>query len=87
MFRKNGCQKILYWPIINNELLIKNTHLIVIQVNGKKRNTITIENTISEKELIENIKNKQLITKYLDSGELLKTIYIKNRLINYIIKQ
>ena len=41
---------------------------------------------LNEKDLINQIKNKQLISKYLDNGELIKTIYIKNRLINFIIR-
>jgi leucyl-tRNA synthetase len=58
----------------------------VIQVNGKKRGSITVIENLSEKELIDQIKDKRLISKYLDNGELVKTIYIKDRLINFIIK-
>ena len=32
-------------------------------------------------------KSEKLIDKYLSNGKLIKTIYVKNRLINYIIKQ
>ena len=45
-----------------------------------------IGENLDENELIDQIKNKQLISKYLDNGELIKTIYIKNKLINFIIK-
>ena len=76
----------LKWPEVNNKYLIKDKKLIVIQVNGKKRNTITIEDDLSEKELISLIKNKLLISRYLNNGELIKTIYVKDRLINFIIK-
>ena len=74
------------WPKIDKKYLIEDKSLIVIQVNGKKRSSITITENLNEKELIDQIKNKQLISKYLDNGELVKTIYIKNRLINFIIK-
>ncbi len=74
------------WPQIDKKYLVKDKNLIVIQVNGKKRNTILIGEDIDEKDLVDLIKNKQLISKYLDNGELKKTIYIKNRLINFIIK-
>ncbi len=74
------------WPKIDKKYLIEDKSLIVIQVNGKKRSSITITENLNEKELIDQIKNKQLISKYLDYGELIKTIYIKNRLINFIIK-
>ena len=76
----------LKWPSIDEKYLINDKNVIVIQVNGKKRNTLSIKENLKEKELVEQIKNKQLISKYLDNGELIKTIYIKNRLINFIIK-
>ena len=65
---------------------IEETNEIVIQVNGKKRNTISVKKDMNEKEIINQIEDEKLINKYLDSGELIKTIYVKNRLINYIIK-
>ncbi len=74
------------WPQVDKKYLFEDKNTIVIQVNGKKRNSITILDGLNEKQLIDEIKNKQLISKYLDNGELIKTIYIKNRLINFIIK-
>tara|TARA_B100000902_G_scaffold367528_1_gene390198 strand:- start:223 stop:1191 length:969 start_codon:yes stop_codon:yes gene_type:complete len=74
------------WPEIDKKYLVSNKKIIVIQINGKKRNTITIENDLSEIELIDLIKNKELISKYLNDGELIKTVYIKDRLINFIMK-
>ena len=74
------------WPKINKELLIKDNLEIVIQVNGKKRNTVLVDKDISESELIQQIKNKKLIDKYLNNSQLVKTIFVKQRLINYIIK-
>ncbi len=85
-FHDNNNIENLKWPDVKEKYLIQDKKLIVIQVNGKKRNTITIENNLSEKELISLIKDKLLISKYLNNGELVKTIYIKDRLINFIIK-
>ena len=76
----------LKWPVINKKYLIIDEKVIVIQVNGKKRNTITIQDDFNEEELTNLIKSKSLISKYFKDGELVKTIYIKNRLINFIIK-
>ena len=42
---------------------------------------------MGENQIIEQIKSKKLIQKYLNSGELIKTIYVEDRLINFIIKQ
>ena len=76
----------LEWPPVNKKYLINDKSLIVIQVNGKKRNTISLEESINEKKLVDLIKDKQLVSKYFDNGELIKTIYIKDKLINFIIK-
>ena len=83
---KFNYKKDIKWPLVNKKYLIQDENLIVIQVNGKKRNTILINENLNEKELIDLIKNKQLISKYLDNGEILKTVYIKDRLINFIVK-
>ena len=74
------------WPNVEEKYLLKETNDIVIQVNGKKRGIISAEKNITENDIIDEIKNKQLIDKYLISGKLIKTIYVKDRLINYIIK-
>ena len=84
---KLDCNKDAQWPEINQKYMKDENVEIVIQVNGKKRNTILVENDIDENKIINQINSKKLIEKYLNSGKLLKTIYVKNRLINYIINQ
>ena len=43
--------------------------------------------SINKETLIKNIKNDEQIKKYVDNKEILKTIYIENKLINFIIKK
>ena len=74
------------WPEVNKKYLEKEDREIVIQVNGKKRNLIIVKKNTEEKEIIDKIKEKKLIEKYLKIGNLSKTIYVKDRLINFIIK-
>ncbi len=78
--------KDINWPKVNKEYLKSDEKIIVIQINGKKRNTITITNEIIESELVEKIKEMKLIEKYITNKKILKTIYIKNKLINIIVK-
>ena len=75
------------WPNVDEKFLNNETLEIVIQINGKKRNLITIEKSMKEEQITKKIKEAKLIEKYLKSGELIKTIYVKDRLINFIIKQ
>jgi leucyl-tRNA synthetase len=78
--------KNLSWPKIENQYLIKQFTQIVIQINGKKRSIIKVKNDISEKELIKEIKENENVNKYLKNKEILKSIFIQNKLINIIIK-
>ena len=81
----NGVDQIK-WPEVDKKYINNEVNEIVIQVNGKKRNTISVEKNIEEKEIIGKINELKLIEKHLKNGKIVKTIYVKNRLINYIIK-
>ena len=83
---KLGYNENLNWPEVDNKSLNQDKKLIVIQVNGKKRNTLYTKEDLNEKELTDLIKRKLLISKYLNEGKLIKTIYVKNKLINFLIK-
>ena len=78
--------KKFYWPEINKKYLENNKHNIVIQINGKKRGLILIKNNISKDDLIEKIKKESEINKFLNGKNVIKSIYIENKLINLIIK-
>jgi leucyl-tRNA synthetase len=78
--------KKLYWPMVEEKYLKKEKNDIVIQINGKKRNIISVENNIEKEILIKKISNEDLISKYLDNKKIAKIIYVKNRIINYIVK-
>jgi len=83
---KLGYNENLNWPEVDNKSLNQDKKLIVIQVNGKKRNTLYTKEDLNEKELTDLIKRKLLISKYFNEGKLIKTIYVKDKLINFLIK-
>ena len=78
--------KKFYWPEINKKYLENNKYNIVIQINGKKRGLILIEYNISKDDLSEKIKKESEINKFLNGKNVIKSIYIENKLINLIIK-
>jgi len=77
--------KNISWPEINEKYIVEDKIKIVIQVNGKKRNIVTVDKDIEEKDIKDLIIKQKLIEKYTNNKEINKTIYVKNRLINYII--
>jgi len=80
-----GLEKNLNWPKVDEKYLKSDERIIVIQINGKKRNIITITKEMEEKELITKIKEMKLVDKYIDNKKISKIIYVKNKLINIII--
>ena len=77
----------MQWPTVKTDIIETDEKIIVIQINGKKRNIISIIKTDAEKDIIDKIKQMKLVEKYIKNKEILKTIYVKNRLINFIVKE
>ena len=74
------------WPNVDKNMLESETVEYVIQINGKKRSIINSKKDIDEKTLIEKIKKDQKIGKFLDGNNIIRSIFVKNKLINLIIK-
>ena len=76
----------MQWPTTDKKYLEDETFQIVTQVNGKKRKVFSVNRSIDKEKIINDIKNDDLIKKYLDNKKIIKTIYIENKLINFIIQ-
>ena len=75
------------WPIVDKKFLINEDINIVIQVNGKKRSIINCKKGITEKSLMKIIKDEVKINKFLNNKKNIKSIFIKDRLLNLIVKE
>ena len=73
------------WPDVESGLLEKKKFHIVIQINGKKRDLLTFNQELDERQILKEIMKSENSLKYLKKGQIKKTIYIKNKLINIII--
>ena len=73
------------WPDVESGLLRKKKYVIVVQINGKKRDLLTFGQELNEKQVLEKVMNSEKSSKYLKKQKIKKTIYIKNKLINIII--
>jgi len=74
------------WPEIKEKYLQSNQCKIVIQINGKKRGLILMEKNIKESDLIEEIKKTKELQRLIEEKIIIKTIFIKDKLINLILK-
>ena len=74
------------WPKIDNTLLDKQTIKIAVQIDGKTKSIIEMKKNLSEKEATENSKNNDKIKKFLLGKKITRTIFVKNKIINFLIK-
>ena len=81
-----GQDEKIVWPKINQKYLKTEKNPIVIQINGKKRGVIDSEQGIKEQELMEKVLINEDLKKFFRDKKIFKTIFIKDKLINLILK-
>ncbi len=81
-----NCKETNKWPKINEKILENLKINMVIQVNGKTRDVLNIKRDLNEKEINKLTMNSSKANKHLENKKIIKTIFIKNKIINYIIK-
>ena len=79
--------KQFYWPKYDSKLLKEENCIIVIQVDGRKRGILEMPVNAKEELIIKKAKEIDNVSKYLVGIKIIKNIYIKNKLINFIIKK
>ena len=75
------------WPDINQSLIEKDIRIkMPVQIDGKTRDIIDVEKDLSENEILELAIKSPKIKKYTLKKKILRTIFVKNKIVNYIIK-
>ena len=73
------------FPDYSEDALKKDEKLIVIQINGKVRDKITVNIDASEETIKEQALASDKIKKSLSSKTVRKIIYVKNKLLNIVV--
>lgn len=74
------------WPHADVELLEEDTVTLGVQVNGKRRGEYAVSVGMSEAEIKENVLLLPEVQKWLSGGEIERIIYVRNRLVNVVVK-
>jgi len=81
-----GEKKVNEWPKVNDELILSEKIKLAIQINGKTREIIEVRKDLDEKDAIsESKKNKRIINNLINK-KIIKIIFVKNKIINYLVK-
>ena len=84
------CEKInkkFYWPEYDLNLSKNESCAIVIQVDGRKRGIFTIPINSQDNIVIKKAKMIDNVSKYIRNTTIIKNIYLKNKLVNFITKK
>ena len=84
------CEKInkkFYWPEYDLNLSKNESCAIVIQVDGRKRGIFTMPINSEDNLVIKKAKMINNVSKYIGNTTIVKNIYLKNKLVNFITKK
>ena len=74
------------WPKIDKKSIKKQLIKMAVQINGKTRDVIEVEENLSEEKIILINKKNAKINKNLAEKNVKKVIFVKNKIINYLVK-
>ena len=74
------------WPKWNEELLKTDEIQIIVQVNGKLRGKIKVSANSEKDEILATARAEDNVSKFLQDKEILKEIFVPNKLINFVVK-
>ena len=75
------------WPEYDESLCVDSEVEIAVQVNGKLKDRITVAVDADQDTVLASAKKSQKVAAELESGNVVKEIYIKGKLVNIVIKK
>ena len=74
------------WPLVNEKILENEKVNIVIQINGKKREILSVKKDLTENELLNLVNSNERIKSFMIDKKITKKIFVPNKIINLIVK-
>jgi leucyl-tRNA synthetase len=74
------------WPKFNQDLARDEKIKLVVQVNSKVREALEMEVDLDEEAVKNLAMASEKVVKWLDGQEIVKVIFVKNKLINFVLK-
>ena len=81
-----GSVHVSEWPAFNSKLVTDDTVTIVVQVNGKLRAQLKVDVDAHEQEVVEQAQQDDNVTKYLENKQVIKTVYVPSKLVNFVVR-
>lgn len=73
------------WPVVDEAMLVEDEVTLPIQINGKRRDEITVPKDMPKEEIEKLVLARQAVTKALDGGSPKKLIVVPGRIVNVVV--
>lgn len=74
------------WPTYKEEKLKQDVVTVVVQINGKVRSQLQVAANSSEEDVKAVAMADEKVQKYTEGKKIFKSIYIKNKILNLVVK-
>ena len=74
------------WPEYDESKCVESSVEIVVQVNGKVRDKITVPVDIDQAGALSQAKASAKVQNFIDGKNIIKEIYVKGKLVNIVAK-
>ncbi len=89
MWQRLGNKHAIYevqWPTVDTNALKKDSIELVVQVNGKKRATISLPASVEKQEIESAALSDENVKKFTEGKVIIKIIVVPGRLVNIVVK-
>ena len=74
------------WPKVNELYLINDEVTVVVQINGKRRGEVLVKKDSPEEDVYDALKKVANINNAISGKNILKSIYVQNRILNIVLE-
>ena len=78
-----NCKNTDTWPQIKKNVFEEVK--LAVQINGKTRDIILVEKGLAQEGINKIIFEKSKAKKFVENKKIIRTIFVKNKIINYIV--
>ena len=82
-----GAKEIKKWPIIDTSLIQKEKVKMAVQINGKTRDVFEVNKSMNEADVVKLCKSNLKIKSKIENVNIIKIIFVQDKIINFIIKE
>jgi leucyl-tRNA synthetase len=73
------------WPVWDKDQVVDEEILVVVQVNGKLRDKLSVPADIAEDEIKKMATESEKVAQFVEGKEIRKVVYVPKRLVNIVV--